>query len=148
MWSAWSRSLDIVKLLVRNRADTTSSNRNGCTVAHWAASGGDLSVCKYLHDMAHVDYSVENFAGNTPLSHSVAYQRFEVTKWLREDLHVDDKGGKDEDLALDFVNWADMGVGLTNEDDEMERRSVYSLFNSFKDWSREEMGEIDSSKEL
>lgn len=40
MWSAWSRSLDIVKLLVRGRADTAKENRNGCTVAHWAASGG------------------------------------------------------------------------------------------------------------
>lgn len=40
MWSAWSRSLDIVKLLVRSRVDTTMVNRNGCSVAHWAASGG------------------------------------------------------------------------------------------------------------
>ena len=40
MWAAWSGSLDVVKLLVRNRADTAKANRNGCTVAHWAASGG------------------------------------------------------------------------------------------------------------
>lgn len=40
MWAAWSRSLDIVKFLVRNRADATSVNQNGCTVAHWASSGG------------------------------------------------------------------------------------------------------------
>lgn len=40
MWAAWSRSLDIVKFLVRNRADATTTNRNGCSVAHWASSGG------------------------------------------------------------------------------------------------------------
>lgn len=144
MWSAWSRSLDIVKLLVRNRADTTRSNRNGCTVAHWAASGGDLSVCQYLHKMASVDFDVENFARNTPLSHSVAYGRYEVAKWLKEDLKVEDEGGNAEVLALDFVNWADMGVGLIVEEEEVERRSVYSLFNSFKDWSMEEMGDRDN----
>ena len=35
MWAAWSRSLDIVKLMVRYRAEWDTSNRNGCTVAHW-----------------------------------------------------------------------------------------------------------------
>ncbi|KAL7530311.1 hypothetical protein ACHAXR_005345 [Thalassiosira sp. AJA248-18] len=147
MWSAWSRSLDIVKLLVRNRADTTKLNRNGCTVAHWAASGGDLAVCQYLHKLANVDFTVENFARNTPLSHTVAYGRFEVAKWLKEDLKVDDTGGNAEGLASDFVNWADMGVGLIPEEEEVERRSVYSLFNSFKDWRREEMGETDNNGE-
>ncbi|KAL7547075.1 hypothetical protein ACHAWF_010395 [Thalassiosira exigua] len=141
MWSAWSRSADIVKLLVRNRADTTKSNRNGCTVAHWAASGGDLSVCQYLHEMANVNFNVENSARNTPLSHSVAYGRYDVAKWLKEDLKVDDEGGNVEVLALDFVHWAEMGVGLINEEEEEERRGVYSLFNSFNDWKSEEMGE-------
>ena len=45
MWAAWSRSLQVVKMLVRNRADTTKENRNGCTVSHWAASGGGECVC-------------------------------------------------------------------------------------------------------
>ena len=40
MWAAWSRSLDIVKFLVRNRTDATTTDRNGCSVAHWASSGG------------------------------------------------------------------------------------------------------------
>jgi ankyrin repeat protein len=40
MWGAWSRSLDVVKFLVRNRAVATITNRNGCSVAHWASSGG------------------------------------------------------------------------------------------------------------
>merc|ERR1711957_26937 len=140
MWSAWSKSLDVAKLLVRHRADATASNRNGCTVAHWAASGGDLTVCQYLHTMAKVDFSVENFARNTPLSHSVAYGRFEVAKWLKEDLQVEDEGTA-EDLASDFVNWAETGVGLLSREEGAERRSVYSLFNSFNDWKREDTGD-------
>jgi len=137
MWAAWSQSLDVVKLLVRNRADSSTCNRNGCSVAHWAASGGNLSVCKYLAEIAKVDFSVENFAGNTPLSHAVAYQRVEVVKWLREELRVEDKGGAAAGLALDFVNWADSGLGLIGEEEEIDRRKVYDLF---KDWTLE-MGE-------
>ena len=48
MWASWSGTLETVKLLIRNRADSTVANRNGCTVAHWAASGGNVEVCKYL----------------------------------------------------------------------------------------------------
>lgn len=139
MWAAWSRSLDVVKLLVRNRADATQINRNGCGAGHWAASGGDLPVCRYLHDMARVDFAAENFAGNTPLSHAVAYGRYDVVRWLREDLRVEDGGGDAADLALDFVHWAD--AGLVAGEEEAERRKIDELFNSFKDWSREEAGE-------
>lgn len=93
--------------------------------------------------MANVDFSVENYARNTPLSHSVAYGRFDVTKWLVEDLKVEDTAGNAEDLALDFVNWADTGVGLITEEEEVERRNIHSLFNSFNDWKREELGDSE-----
>ena len=139
MWAAWSRSLDIVKLLARNRADTSTCNRNGCSVAHWAASGGSLSVCKYLAEITNVDFSVENYAGNTPLSHAVAYGRAEVVKWLREQMKVDDKEGIAADLAMDFISWADSGIGLIGEEEKGERRKVYDLF---KEWNYE-MGEVD-----
>ncbi len=133
MWAAWSRSLDVVKLLIRNRADATNvANRNGCTVAHWAASGGSLEVCRYLAELANVDFTVENYAGNSPLDHAVAYCRVDVVRWLREDLRVSDDSGKAKALALDFVNWADMG--LVSSSDESQRRQVYDLF---LDWSKE-----------
>ena len=135
MWAAWSKSLDVVKLLVRNRADTTTTNRNGCSVAHWAASGGSLDVCKYLVDISHVDFAVENFSRNTPLSHAVAYGRSDVVKWLREEVKVEDKGGSAADLALDFVNWYDSGLSLIGEEEGNERRKVFDLF---KDWIGEE----------
>ena len=93
--------------------------------------------------MANVDFTVENYARNTPLSHSVAYGRFSVVKWLKEDLQVEDSGGNAENLATDFINWADMGLGLITEEEETERRSVYSLFNSFNDLKKEEIGDSD-----
>lgn len=136
MWAAWSRSLDVVKLLIRNRADATNvANRNGCTVAHWAASGGSLEVCRYLAELVNVNFETENYAGNTPLDHAVAYLRVDVVRWLKEDLEVNDDNGKAMALALDFVNWADMG--LVSSTDESQRRQVYDLF---LDWSQE-MGE-------
>ena len=84
MWAAWSSSLDTVKLMVRYRARWDVSNRNGCTVAHWAASGGNLEVCKYLAEVVGVDFFVPNLGGNTPLTHAVAFGRVDVVQWLRE----------------------------------------------------------------
>lgn len=84
MWAAWSSSLDTVKLMVRYRARWDLSNRNGCTVAHWAASGGNLEVCKYLGEVVGVDFFVPNLGGNTPLTHAVAFGRLDVIQWLRE----------------------------------------------------------------
>ena len=124
MWAAWSGSLDVCKLLVRNRADTTVANRNGCTVAHWAASGGNLEVCKYLHDVMKVDFTANNYAGNTPLSHAVAYGRADVVEWLRNEVCTDDDDGRAEDLALDFVKWTE---------GDSDRMKVYDLFNN-DDW--------------
>jgi ankyrin repeat protein len=86
MWAAWSGSMDTVKLLVQNNADTALVNRNGCTVAHWAASGGNVAVCQYLHDTAKVDFNVQNYAGNTPMSHAMTFQRMDVIQWLE---HID-----------------------------------------------------------
>jgi len=122
MWAAWSGSLDIVKLMIRHRADTSVSNRNGCTVAHWSASGGNLEICKYLYHTMDVDFNVPNNAGNTPLSHAVAYQRAEVVKWLREEICVEDINSVAQNLALDFVEWDE-----TNND----RKKVLDLFS---DW--------------
>jgi Ankyrin repeats (3 copies)/mTERF len=48
MWAAWSGTLETVKLLARHRADATIANRNGCTVAHWATSGGNLEGMLFL----------------------------------------------------------------------------------------------------
>jgi ankyrin repeat protein len=88
--------------------------------------------------MANVDFTTENHAGNTPLNHAVAYGRYDVVQWLKDGLNVEDSGSSAENLAMDFVNWADMGVGLIAAEDEVERRRVYSLFNSFEDWAKEE----------
>lgn len=117
MWASWSGTLETVKLLVRTRADVGVANRNGCTVAHWAASGGNLEVCKYLADVVGVDFSVPNYGGNTPLTHAVAFGRVDVVQWLRG-------VGREEDsiaasLAEDFCVWT--------EGDE-KRKQVLTLF--------------------
>ena len=83
-----------------------------------------------MHEIGNVDFTVENYARNTPLSHSVGYGRFDIARWLKDDLQVEDVGGNAATLALDFVNWADQGIGLIDEEEEIERRSVYSLLVS------------------
>lgn len=122
MWAAWSGSLDTVKLLVRQRADASLSNRNGCTVAHWAASGGNLQVCQYLAEIIQVDFSEPNRGGNTPLTHAVAFGRKDIVEWLLQWL-PDAERKEDELLALslaqDFVAW-------TNDE---RRKSVMQAFD-------------------
>jgi ankyrin repeat protein len=106
MWASWSGTLDTVKLMVRTRADYKVANRNGCTAAHWAASGGNLEVCKYLADIVGVDFFTPNYGGNTPLTHAVAFGRLDVVQWLRD--RMAKEGEHDEvaaALAENFCNW-------------------------------------------
>lgn len=124
MWAAWSGTLDVVKLLVRHRADPYVKNRNGCSVAHWAASGGNLQVCKYLYENLNIDFTEGNNAGNTPLSHAVAYGRYDVVQWLKNELQVEDEGGRAVDLAMDLFAWDTI-------DDDDDRKKVVDLFS---DW--------------
>lgn len=123
MWSAWAGSLDVVKLLVRNRADPFVTNRNGCSVAHWAASGGNLDCCRYLYETVGVDFTSRNHGGNSPLTHAVAFGRADAVKWLRKDvLSANQDDIIAASLAQDFVAWT--------EGDE-KRQLVLSLFD---DW--------------
>ena len=118
MWAAWSGTLPVVKWLIQNHANATVENRNGCTVAHWAASGGSLETCRYLKEMVGLDFKMPNHGGNTPLTHAVAFGRAEIVEWLLRDAEK----GMDSSalqLAQDFVQW-------TGEDDK--RVHVLSMF--------------------
>ena len=57
MWASWSRSLPALQLLFRNCTDVTDvANRDDCTAAHWASSGGNVRVCQYLADACSVNF--------------------------------------------------------------------------------------------
>ena len=106
--------------MIRNRADTNVANRNGCTVAHWAASGGNVDIVDYLGSVVNVDFSTPNYGGNTPLTHAVAFGRLEVVQWIKDKL--DFTSDDDEiaaKLAEDFFVWTD---------GDLKRRKVLQLF--------------------
>ncbi|KAG7359247.1 ankyrin repeat domain protein [Nitzschia inconspicua] len=129
MWAAWSASLDTVKLLIRHRAEWDLANQNGCTVAHWAASGGSLEVCHYLHNVVGVDFFVPNHGGNTPLTHAVAFGRTDIARWLKELSSTSIGNGNHHDLiaaqlAEDFVRWD----SDRSEHDRLQRRKILELF--------------------
>jgi ankyrin repeat protein len=146
MWAAWSGTLDTVKLLVRSRADVAHRNRNGCTVAHWASSGGNLLVCRYLHDVAHADFGEPNYGGNIPLTHAVAFGRADIVAWLTKKVLLPASEGEslsswDDDndvtsenpsivtarnLAKDMVRW-------TNGE-HPDRNQVLQLFDEWADY--------------
>ncbi|KAL3926012.1 MAG: hypothetical protein SGILL_000011 [Bacillariaceae sp.] len=127
MWAAWSGSLDTVKLMVRHRAQWKPSNTNGCTVAHWASSGGNLEVCEYLHDVVGVDFFEPNHGGNTPLTHAVAFGRVDVVRWLRRlsaKLNNQDDDLVAAQLAGDFVEWS----SDPSSEGIQQRKQVLKLF--------------------
>lgn len=139
MWAAWSASVDTVKLMIRHRAKWEIANQNGCSVAHWAASGGSLEICQYLHDVVGVNFFEPNHGGNTPLTHAVAFGRVDVARWLREVAAV--SGNDDNDLiaaqlAEDFVRWD----SDSSESGRQQRRKVLELF-------QDDSWELDSEDE-
>lgn len=138
MWAAWSGTLDTVKLLVRHRASTQVSNRNGCTVAHWAASGGNVDVCRYLKEVANVDFAAANYGGNTPLTHAVAFGRKDVIEWLREVLVDDAHDTVAFNLAKDFVHWTD---------GDERRNQVLQLFQDWYAYDEDFGGASDDEAE-
>lgn len=131
MWASWAGSLPIVQLLIEHNADIHQTNRNGCTVAHWAASGGNLSICQYLNEQCNVEFvTVQNHAGNTPLSHAVAYGRLDVVRWLKEDLDAIEVEGLDaKDLARDFVTWTSEQQQSNNDDYSFDNDDINSKDN-------------------
>jgi ankyrin repeat protein len=137
MWAAWSGTIETVKLLVRSRADPSCQNRNGCTVAHWAASGGNLEVCRYLRDVAGADFALPNRGGNTPLSHAVAFGRAEVVEWLRREVlspAATDAAGA-ASLARDFVRWTGGEHG--------DRNRVLQLLDEWGDGEASYSSQVD-----
>jgi len=89
MWAVWSGSLDVAKLLVSYGADPHKKDRNGSNVAHWAAAGGSLEVCRYLHDELGVSFLEKSKESNTPLYHAVSYGHDDVFEWLTSQLDED-----------------------------------------------------------
>lgn len=136
MWSAWSGTEQVVKLLVRNRADATVTNRNGCTVAHWAASGGNLAVCRYLTETVGIDFTQPNHGGNTPLTHAVAFGRVEVVEWLRNEITQNQGDSVAAALAKEFVDWT--------KGEDGRRKQVLRLF---EDWFGHEESELTTDEE-
>jgi ankyrin repeat protein len=83
-----------------------------------------------------VDFSIPNHAGNTPLSHAVAFGRDNVVKWLLEDpsqqvSRVDDVMALS--LAQDFVHWTNGNV--------KKRTEVLNLF--FQEEDEDEFDTMD-----
>ena len=133
MWAAWSGSLDICKYLIRHKVSVDGQNRNGCTVAHWAASGGNLQLCQYLHTYTDTDFFQPNHAGNTPLSHAVAYQHTDIVQWL---LELSQKENNENDireagnLAWDFVQWQQQQNDDDSSSNHDNSQDIFDLFDT------------------
>ncbi|KAL3791595.1 hypothetical protein HJC23_012185 [Cyclotella cryptica] len=85
MWACWSGSLDVAKLLIAAGADPKVRNDNGISAAHWAASGGNVELCKYLHDDLGLEFlgvDAKDKEGKTPLDIAMSFGRADVVHWI------------------------------------------------------------------
>jgi ankyrin repeat protein len=76
---------DMVQYLISSGADIEAAQTyNGSTVLHLAASVGNYSNVKYLHelDIDEIDIDAENNEGETPLSLAARNRSTEVVKYL------------------------------------------------------------------
>jgi len=91
-WSAWAGGLPLLtwlcSLLRQGGTDPRDSaaavNAKGCSSAHWAASGGDLAVCRLLAEEHGLNFARVNHEGNTPLTKAIEHGREDVVIWLLE----------------------------------------------------------------
>ena len=84
MYAAWSGSLDVAKILVEHGADPHLCNNMGCNAAHYAATGGDLRICRYLYDELDVDFFQPNEKGDSALDHAIAHDRRTIVDWMKD----------------------------------------------------------------
>ena len=85
-WCAWAGQLPLMRWLAGQLRESPQSmhalNSKGCSAAHWAASGGDVGVCRLLAEEFGVDFSRPNHEGNTPLTKAIEHGREGVVRWL------------------------------------------------------------------
>ena len=86
-WCAWAGRRALLEWLSTEMGDAMAEcvhalNERGCSAAHWAASGGDLSTCQCLAEAHGVDFARRNREGNTPLTKAIEHGREDVVRWL------------------------------------------------------------------
>jgi ankyrin repeat protein len=87
-WAAGSDASDVfdwlLELLMSVNSDVNyleMRNIFGCTVAHFASSGGCLNMCEKLHNLG-ADMKAQNFHGHDALTKAVAFNRNHIVAWL------------------------------------------------------------------
>jgi Ankyrin repeats (many copies) len=90
IWAIASAHLPLLHKLISYGADPHCVDKHGCNAAHEAAMRGHLNVCEYLYHTHHVDFTLRNKQGQTPLDFAMHNQRTDVVDWMQRTVQLDD----------------------------------------------------------
>ncbi|GAB6032265.1 hypothetical protein CHUAL_010907 [Chamberlinius hualienensis] len=110
---------EIVKLLVKNKADVLAVDDDGGSPLHEAASNGHLDVLKVLLDGSNIDkVDVKDNFGRSPFYNAAQNNQIEVAKWL---LSRQANINNNEAVAAvgQALNWTPLHIAAYNGHKEM-----------------------------
>jgi ankyrin repeat protein len=133
------RHLNAAQELVARGADLSIRSRNGSSVIHMAAGGGDLACVEYVLANTTIDINDTDSRGWTPLHNSLRRGRYEVSKLLLlkgANLFAKDNQGE---RAIDVPTIEDedvfMGQQLLDYGKNLKWQSVKQLLLLSKSYS-------------
>ena len=99
-------------LLVERGVDIRAADSNGCTVAHWAAYGGNVRVLRAINVRAKELLSSPDLSGLTPLHRAARGGRFDAIAFLLNEAGLHPCPGKG---GVDPLPWATKLVGADED---------------------------------
>lgn len=117
----------IIWLLDDFGIDINIKNKFGCTVMHYACSGGHLDMCKYLKSR-NVNFHERNYHGHDGITKAVAFKKNHVVKWL-----IDDVYGVIDSLNLKrpWVNDTSEYGGVVDKSESLSLKDIALLVGNY-----------------
>eukprot|EP01038_Epipyxis_sp_PR26KG_P010894 gene10894-14623_t len=138
-WACQNGHLDVVKLLIKGRADINIADADGLTPLSWASTKGYSDIVKLLLD-SKADVNKGNKDGNTPLHKASFYGNAEIVSMLLNDPNTaassPNKLGQTAIFSgassgnTNVVNLFQLDVNEMNQGDKDGRTAIFSAVSN------------------